>query len=71
MSTFNDCYASTYQTNFLRVLYETKAELSMLGLLWTFYESECADLRDRIAALFGLLPAGNRFDMDYTRHWTE
>ena len=47
---------------------EPKVGLGMLKLLWTFHRAECADPRDRIAAVFGLIPADERFETDYTLH---
>lgn len=44
---------------------------SMLELLWSLHRADCLDPKDRIAALFGLIPEDNRFPMDYTVHWLE
>ncbi|KAK3942825.1 heterokaryon incompatibility protein-domain-containing protein [Diplogelasinospora grovesii] len=45
--------------------------LSMLDALWNFHQAGCSEHKDRIAALFSLVPEINRFPLDYTLHWTE
>ncbi|GKT51789.1 uncharacterized protein ColSpa_11970 [Colletotrichum spaethianum] len=52
-------------------LRKTTTKRGILELLWYFHEAECRDPKDRIAALLGLVPDGNRFHLDYTAHWTE
>ncbi|KAF5011994.1 hypothetical protein FDECE_1934 [Fusarium decemcellulare] len=42
-----------------------------LDLLWTLHRSECSDKRDRILALYGLLPATQRQHINYKIHWSE
>ncbi|KAJ3529400.1 hypothetical protein NM208_g9780 [Fusarium decemcellulare] len=52
----------------------TRTSLSghqLLDLLWTLHRSECSDKRDRIWALYGLLPATERQHINYKSHWSE
>lgn len=44
---------------------------ALLELLWNFHEGRCLDPKDRIVALFGLVPDDRRFHLDYTVHWNE
>ncbi|KEY72262.1 hypothetical protein S7711_00261 [Stachybotrys chartarum IBT 7711] len=45
----------------------------MLPLLWQFHTAECGDKKDRIFALYGLLPAGERnpVQIDYNSEWVD
>ncbi len=45
-------------------------KLSILELLWNFYEARCLLPKDRIAALYGLVSEEYRVHLDYTAHWT-
>jgi hypothetical protein len=38
---------------------------SLLDLLWNLEQSDCSDKRDRIAALYGLLPRSQQLELDY------
>ncbi|OBR09765.1 HET domain-containing protein [Colletotrichum higginsianum IMI 349063] len=61
---------ASYPINMATNLREPNTKRGILELLWYFHEAECHDPKDRIAALFGLVPDGNRFHLDYTAHWT-
>lgn len=60
-----------YSTNVVARLGRPTARMGMLELLYKFHAGDCLDPRDRIAALFGLVPESDRFQMDYSVHWTE
>lgn len=58
---------SDYQIKVAANLGSQTAGLGMLELLWHFYDAECFDPKDRIAALSSL----GGWEVDYTQHWTE
>lgn len=60
-----------YSTNMVSRLGRPTARVDMLELLYRFHAGNCLDRRDRIAALYGLVPKSSRFQMDYSVHWTE
>ena len=62
---------SDYNIKMTAKLCRPTRSLSILELLWNFHEADCLDNKDRVAALFGLVPAESRFQLDYTAHWTE
>ncbi|KAI3319343.1 heterokaryon incompatibility protein-domain-containing protein [Xylariaceae sp. AK1471] len=61
---------SSYQISVAASLHRLKPSSfpSLLELLWSFHEAECADKRDRIAALAGLIP-DNSIHLDYVAPW--
>ena len=49
-----------------------KTQSTMLELLWHFHEATCTEPKDRIASLLNMVPDdGQRFHLDYGKHWTE
>ncbi|KAH8804435.1 heterokaryon incompatibility protein-domain-containing protein [Xylogone sp. PMI_703] len=52
-----------YGVQMTLTLSETKKNL--FALLWMLDRSICSDKRDRIAALYGFLPAGSRLSLEY------
>ena len=60
-----------YATNMVADLGRPMLRVSMLELLYKFHAANCLDKRDRVAALFGLVPQENRFPIDYSVHWAE
>lgn len=68
---FQSLDLASYPINMATNLREPTTNRGMLELLWYFHEAECSDPKDRIAALLGLVPHGNRFHLDYTAHWKE
>ena len=60
-----------YAINMVADLGRPSRKVSMLFLLYKFHAAACLDERDRVAALFGLVPLEGRFPMDYSVHWTE
>ncbi|KAK2752653.1 HET domain-containing protein [Colletotrichum kahawae] len=68
---FQSLDLASYPINMATNLREPTTDRGMLELLWYFHEAECSDPKDRIAALLGLVPHGNRFHLDYTAHWKE
>jgi hypothetical protein len=62
---------SCYSVAMIANLGSSATKYGILALLWKFHEAGCLEPRDRIAALFGLLPKKDLFPLDYTTHWTE
>ncbi|KAI0542929.1 HET-domain-containing protein [Xylaria digitata] len=62
---------SSYPIKVMANLCTPTTKFTILELLWNFHEARCLKRKDRIAALFGLIPDCHRFDLDYASHWTE
>lgn len=59
-------------------VYAIQISLSLLqpahnisSALWDFHQSVCSDKKDRIAALYGLIPLKNQFHLDYKQSYQE
>ncbi|KAL6887112.1 heterokaryon incompatibility domain-containing protein [Trichoderma evansii] len=62
---------SWYQVAVMANLDRSADKHGILELLWTFHKGDCLERKDRIAALFGLIPKNDRFPLDYKTHWTD
>lgn len=61
---------SWYQVKMVVKLPGLKANLDILGLLWYYHAACCDDPRDRVAAMFGLVP-NIASQLQYNVHWSE
>ncbi|KAH6661460.1 heterokaryon incompatibility protein-domain-containing protein, partial [Plectosphaerella plurivora] len=61
---------SWYQVNMVAKLPTLKANMDILELLWYYHAACCVDPRDRVAALFGLVP-DIASQLRYNVHWSE
>lgn len=60
-------FLSQHQEYGLNIVRSLSQKTHNLGsLLWRFHRSACSDKRDRIAALYGLLPRERQSELDYT-----